>query len=101
MAKGGAYLKYGARLENGRLVRSTVKNLPAFYISLDKQELLDLMEVLKNPQASQGVEEKIFQKLITSLEGQLANRNLGNGLRQKASSVLEKLRSFQKPVSVI
>lgn len=102
MAKGGAYLKYGARLENNRLVRAAVSNIPAFYISLDKQELEDLMVSLRNPSGlAEGVEEKIFQKLLASLEDQLSTRDLDNNLRQKASSALLKLQSFQKPVSVI
>lgn len=107
MAKGGAYLKYGARLENGRLVRSAVNNIPAFYISLDKQELSDLMASLKsadnNPglENERGIEDKIFQKLLASLENQLASRSLDGNLRQKASSALEKLKTFQRPVSKI
>lgn len=101
MAKGGAYLKYGARLENGRLIRSTVKNIPAFYISLDKQELSALMASLRDSDDNQGIEAKIFQKLLTSLEDQLSIRNLDDNLRQKASSVLGKLRNFQKQTSNI
>lgn len=92
--KGGARVQYGAKMENGQLVRAEVKNIPAFFMSLSKVELRELLESLKNnPKETSAVEEKIFQKLLGSLEDQTANSQMNNDLRTKTQSALERLRA--------
>ncbi|MFZ4631613.1 MAG: hypothetical protein ACOYL8_00205 [Patescibacteria group bacterium] len=93
MAKGGARIKYGAKLENGKLVRSEVRNIPAFYMSLSKDELANLLESIKNNPSEIGlVEENIFNKLINSLEAQALNQDLNESLKEKTSLILKKLK---------
>jgi hypothetical protein len=93
MAKGGAHIKYGAKLDNGQLVRAEVKNIPAFYMSLGRDELGELLASIKQDQAEiSAVEEKIFSRLIESLESQTKNFNLNDELKLKTLSALEKLR---------
>lgn len=93
MARGGANIKYGAKLKDGKLVRSEVKNVPAFYVSLSKESLRELLESLKNnPEGSSEVEERIFSGLLNSLESQVSGQNLNDSLKTKTSSMLEKFR---------
>jgi hypothetical protein len=91
MTRGGANIKYGAQLKDGKLVRSEVKNVPAFYVSLSKENLRELLESLKNN--SQGdTEQKIFSKLLASLENQAAGQKMNSNLRTKTDSMLDKFR---------
>jgi len=93
MAKGGAHIKYGAKLENGKLVRAELKNIPAFYMSLSKLELGELLESLKsNPDNKSEFEQKTFSKLLDSLESQAVKQNLAGDLKTKTDSMLEKFR---------
>lgn len=96
MAKGGARLKYGARLENGNLVRAAVKNIPAFYLPLDKQELKELLDSFINSETNQKISEKIFLKLIKSLEEQVNNQDLNSDLQNKTRLALVKLQLVAK-----
>jgi len=93
MAKGGARIKYGAKLENGQLIRAEIKNIPAFFMGINKIELGRLLESLKNnPEKNGEVEKEIFSKLLISLENQAAGQNMGNNLRIKTDSMLKKFR---------
>jgi hypothetical protein len=93
MAKGGAHIKYGAKLENGKLVRAELRNIPAFYMSLSKLELGELLESLKNNRDKNSeFEQKTFAKLLDSLESQATKQNLGGDLKIKTDSMLEKFR---------
>ncbi len=98
MAKGGANIQYGAKLQEGKLVRAEVRKVPAFYVSLLKEELAELLESLKNnPENTTVFEERIFNKLLSSLEAQAASENLNADLAEKTKSVLEKLRACANP----
>ena len=93
MAKGGARIKYGAKLENGQLIRAEIKNIPAFFMGINKIELGRLLESLKNnPEKNDEVEKEIFSKLLISLENQAAGQNMNNNLRAKTDSMLKKFR---------
>jgi len=94
MKRGGARIQYGAKLQDGNLVRAEVRNIPAFYMSLSKAELGELLESLKNDKTNTSlVEEKIFLRLIDSLEEQVKGLSLNEDLQAKTQSALEKLRS--------
>jgi len=94
MSRGGAKIKYGAKFENGRLVRSAVDHIPAFYISLDTNELGSLLAALSgaNNQGRQ-IEESVFRRLINSLEAQIVNQELNSVLLEKTSLALKKLQT--------
>ncbi|MEI6529136.1 MAG: hypothetical protein WCN88_01855 [Candidatus Falkowbacteria bacterium] len=94
MARGGAQIKYGAKMQDGILVRSEVRNIPAFYMSLSKAELGELLESLQiNGDKTSLVEDRIFAKLLNSLEAQAAGQNLSADLKIKTNSALEKMRA--------
>ena len=94
MARGGAQIKYGAKMQDGILVRSEVRNIPAFYMSLSKAELGELLESLEtNGDKTSLVEDRIFAKLLNSLEAQAAGQNLSADLKIKTNSALEKMRA--------
>jgi hypothetical protein len=62
-------------------------------MSLNKAELEELLESLKNNQADvSSVEEKIFSRLLNSLEEQARGLSLNKELQAKTQSALEKLR---------
>lgn len=101
LAKGGARLKYGAKLEDGRLVRAAAKNLPVFYLAISKEELGALLKSISQaPRASQPIEDQIFEKFLNSLEEQSAKTKesgLINGeLSQKMESVRQKLSASRR-----
>lgn len=97
MAKGGAHIKYGAKLENGKLVRSELRNIPAFYMSLTKLELGELLVNLKNnPDETSEYEKNTFDKLLESLELQALKQNLSGDLKIKTESMLAKFREAKE-----
>lgn len=101
MARGGANIKYGAQLKDGQLVRSEVKNVPAFYVSLSKENLRELLDSLKNnPNENSEVEKEIFSKLLASLENQAAGQSMNSNLRIKTNSMLEKFRGVAKAKNI-
>lgn len=95
MARGGARIKYGAKLENGKLVRGEIKNIPAFFMGINKTDLRELLDSLKNnSEKNSEAEEKIFNKLLESLESQASGQNLDDNLKEKTASMLEKFRGL-------
>ncbi len=93
MNSGGASIKYGAKMDDGKLVRAEVRNVPAFFMSLDKAELRELLESIKNnPEDISATEKKIFSKLLGSLETQTSNLVLNENLKAKTESALSRLR---------
>lgn len=93
--KGGAVVKYGAKLSDGGLVRAGVKNVPAFYLSLSKEELSGLLSGLEQGgETGEEIADRIFSKLILSLESQAEKDELGPSLRAKTDLVLERLRPY-------
>lgn len=66
MAKGGTEIKYGARLDNNRKIESaTCQNVPAFYLSLSKKDLLRLLD------AYYSNKEDFLQELFNKLKGSI------------------------------
>ena len=70
--RGGAHVKYGATIRDGRLVRASLKNVPAFYLALSKSEIASLLENFSDSNITQP-ELLILDKFIISLEEQMAN----------------------------
>lgn len=100
MAKGGINLKYGATINEGKLISKPLSNLPLFYFSLSKDELDSLLASLVHNDKPDAAEQKIYQKLIGSLSDQHAkfssdkslNRNLQRNLVNFLPS-LEKMKA--------
>lgn len=70
MLKGGFRVKYGAKFNKGKLILTGLQNIPAFYLSLDKEELAKLSELLELDTISE-TEKKLFNKLKKSLLAQV------------------------------
>lgn len=70
MEKGGFQVKYGAKFDQGNLSLASLKNIPAFYLSLDKAELVKLSENLEDENTSES-EKELFKKLKASLLAQV------------------------------
>lgn len=70
MEKGGFKVKYGVKFEKGELKEQSLKNIPAFYLSISKDSLAKLVANLEQEKVS--LEEKeIFTFLRQSLLSQL------------------------------
>lgn len=68
--KGGSMLSHGVVIENEKMVRREIKNLPVFFLSLSTK---DLEDVLQNMNYGMEVSEKeieIFNSFLLSLEDQ-------------------------------
>lgn len=97
MDKGGATIKYGAKLENGVLTRAALKNTPAFYLALKKSELTDLVSGLKTGGKNrEEVDHKIFSKLLSSLTEQTASQALDWSMKAKINLALDNLQTTAK-----
>ncbi len=72
ISQNGAYIQYGAIIRDGKLEKRALKNVPAFYLALSQKDLEEVLPNLAEETVS-PVELKVFQRLIMSLEQQLAN----------------------------
>ncbi len=83
MEKGGVNIQYGASLDKkGKIIPASCKNIPAFYLSLSKEDLSRLLKAYYSKQAD--VLEELFSKLINSIKEQLEaynKMNLNENLR--------------------
>ncbi len=91
--KGGAQIKYGLKVINGKLERAPIKNTPVFYLSLSDKDfnLLSKMYTKENANTVTREELEIFNNFINSLKDQhekLLRLNLPN------SNIKEKIVSF-------
>lgn len=97
MDKGGATIKYGAKLEDGVLTSAAIKNTPAFYLALKKTELSDLLLNLKTGgQKREEADAKIFNKLLSSLTEQAATDRIDWSMKTKINLALENLQAAAK-----
>lgn len=64
---GGSSLKYGATIEDGKIVRHELKNIPTFYLSLSKGELDSLLKDLKTENLPTANEKNLALKMLDSL----------------------------------
>lgn len=68
--RGGAFVKYGAKIKDGRLEKCSLKHLPAFYLSLADEDLEAILPHLEDPEISPA-EKRVFRKMLSSLESQV------------------------------
>jgi hypothetical protein len=85
-AKGGAKVKYGVTVENGRLKKSKLENIPVFYLGLTSEQLKELMSTMSfDPDAAPtAIEIKLFTQMVSSLEEQkksLSQLDLKSGIK--------------------
>lgn len=67
---GGARIRYGLKMTDGKLERTKLEGVPVFYLGLDSSELSELVEGLGNNNAQKT--DRVFEKLLASLESQRA-----------------------------
>ncbi|MCX6795690.1 MAG: hypothetical protein NT165_03135 [Candidatus Falkowbacteria bacterium] len=75
----GTYVKYGATVKSGELERRSMGNLPTFFLSLSREELMLLLEDinLENP-AGGDFERKMFTKFTSLIKDQIGNSQEGD-----------------------
>jgi len=68
--QGGAQIRYGLKLVDGKLVRASLEGVPVFYLGLKSSELMELEQGLGEGDSKKT--EKIFRILLASLATQHA-----------------------------
>ena len=98
--KGGAKARYGIQLENVVLTRSKMENIPVFYLSLNQDELAELLAHMNyDPHGNQtAIERMVFSKLVQSLREQKIFLESLNGL---IPILKEKLRKFENTLETL
>jgi hypothetical protein len=101
MKHGGARIKYGATVKEGKLERKNLENIPIFYFNLNKAELSSLLKPLTANEAELAeVEKSTYMGLVSSLSAQAeqygSNQTLYPELRNNLRNFmpsLEKMRA--------
>lgn len=70
MEKGGFQVKYGAKFKDGKIIFESLKNIPAFYLSVDKNDFVKLSSYI-NGDRDNFAEQELFLKLKHSLLNQV------------------------------
>ena len=99
--KGGANIKYGIELVDGKLTRKEISNMPVFYLGISDKDF-DTLMLAKNKGVGTPVtqdELNIFSKFIQSLEEQ--RLNLLELDLPKNSPIYKKLLSFEKTIDIL
>jgi len=97
LAHGGTSLKYGATIKDGQIKRQELRNIPTFYLSLSKEELLGLLKDLKTSGEPTANEKDLALKMLSSLDNQYAEAK-----ELAANEVLqENLNKFADSLAVI
>ncbi len=92
----GAHLRYGATIDSGVLTRKSLNNLPTFFLSLSREELMLLLEDIEKNQSNGGeYERKMFDKFISLIENQAQQ----NEEKEIDPILREKLLSTKKIIS--
>ena len=86
--KGGTEAKYGVALKEQKLVRSSARNIPVFYLTLESKDLIELADDLFEHQegSTTKAEEKLFAHLVQSIKEQkemLQKLNLPQVMKRK------------------
>jgi len=95
--KGGARIRYGLRLAEGKLTRASLEGVPVFYLGLESSELLELVQGLAENDSKK--KEKIFHKLLSSLRlqhGELEKNANTALLRARLASFGQSLSRLDK-----
>lgn len=66
----GAFVKYGATFKHGKLQQKSIRNVPAFYLSLDGADLEKVLPAISGDEISE-VELGIFQRILNSFDNQI------------------------------
>jgi hypothetical protein len=69
---GGVTVKYGANIKRGRLIKTSRKNLPAFFLALSDNDLDNILETVTGDEIS-SYELRVFGQFLEGLDYQLVN----------------------------
>lgn len=74
----GATLKYGIKLENGKMTCETIEHLPIFLLSLDYEGLDEGQRTFVGGEGKSRYETKLFKYFLTSLFAQIQQLKLNS-----------------------
>ena len=93
--RGGAEIRYGLKLENGKLARAGLTGIPVFYLGLDSAALTELIQGLATRDEKKM--DQAFETLRASLDGQRAELEKNGGA--PGSEFRRRLASFGKSLA--
>jgi hypothetical protein len=96
MLKGGVRVKYGASVHNNKLILESMQNIPAFYISLEKEDLINLGESISSGNSTE-YELELMKKITNFLKKQAETSltwNLNYKLQVNVRAFLDSLESW-------
>jgi len=96
MLKGGARVKYGATVRQNQLKLEPIQNIPAFYISLQKKELVKLGESISEGEPTE-YELELMKRITIFLKKQAKTAltwDLDSRLQTKVQVFLDSLESW-------
>lgn len=96
---GGAELRFGLKMEDGKLQRASLENLPVFYLGLNAQELQELTETMITESMTELSEKEslIYKKLISTVGTQmniLQNQKLPEGVSKNLHRFAESFEAL-------
>ena len=81
-SEGGATIKYGITVDDGKLIKKSIENIPIFYFRVSGKDLVNILKEMMKPDNSEEpskIELKVFSRLIDSFKNQfreLENKNI-------------------------
>ncbi|MFH1667504.1 MAG: hypothetical protein ABH884_00565 [Candidatus Komeilibacteria bacterium] len=101
--KGGTEIKYGLTIDqqsSPELVKKQIDNIPVFYLAVDRDHLLELLEKMDYSKTSiSEIEKSVYDNLIVSLEQQIAlllDENLPENIQNNIQSFQESLETMRR-----
>lgn len=97
--KGGGKLKYGIKLEKGKIVLGEIKNIPIFYFALPQEYIKEgVKELIPSFEKRSEWERNIFNWFFSSLTSQLKYLKLESNLPKELKEKLTRLEKFLKRI---
>ncbi len=99
--KGGAKLEYGIKLDENQKIQITkMKNIPAFFLGLTKDDLISLVKNMTESKDSAGLDKSILNKIWRSLKEQ--EGNIKNLLKNGENlDLLSNIKKFEELLSFL
>jgi hypothetical protein len=97
---GGTEIDYGITYKNGKVVKEKINNVPIFYLSIENEGFMELINNISDiDQPINNVELKFYNEFIDSLKEQaifLEQQDIPNKIKNKIVSFKKSLESMKK-----
>ena len=99
-SKGGGFLKYGLKIEEGKVVLSSEKNIPIFYLPLSDNDVREGIEKFTPSSEKSEYEKKIIGHFLSLIDSQIFTLRqkvfpLNHNLRRRLDHFEKKLKEIE------